>query len=141
MIRLEEICDEVDVHVYPQSLRATAANYWVIMGMIPSDLQILFGWKYPLTALFYVRKSDRRLRVQMQRLLGREVDQPYNINYEPKTFSEIRRSSDLEPVGKLTPQGDRSIPGTNPDPETDPLEEFAQKRFNHRTFDKLQFAS
>jgi hypothetical protein len=135
LLRLEELCNEVDVNIYPQALRATAVNYWVLQGLQPADLKIMFGWKYLSTGVYYIQKSDLRLRVSMQRALGQEPDHPYQIYDHPPTFSEVRpdSESDLIKVEQLTP--DRYIQPSDSDADADPLEAHAQTALENTTLD------
>jgi hypothetical protein len=133
LLRLEELCDDVDVNLYPQALRATAVNYWAIQGLRPDKLQIKFGWKYLSTAVYYIHKSDRALRVAKQRALGREPNTPYRIQEEPPTLSEVRpnNSSNLIEVEQLTPNRYKNSSESETGANT--LEEYAQTRMENMT--------
>lgn len=126
LIRLEELCDEVDVNLYPQALRATAVNYWVMLGMRPDLIQWMFGWKYLSTARYYIQKSDIRLRIEMQKCLGMEPEHPYDLKTNPPTLLDLRDRHDLHTVENITPQG-YSDPDPEPSTGPDPLEKHAQE--------------
>lgn len=138
LTRLEEICDKVDVNLYPQAGRATCTNYWAMWGLNAKHLRWLMGWKYISTAQYYLRKSDVVLRWKMEEALGLEPTVPYEIYREPPTFTEMRKAipvteriSDLQ----LTPESQTQAP---PEPdEEDPLEEIAQEEMEDSTFDRF----
>ncbi|OYR80392.1 hypothetical protein DJ71_14955 [Halorubrum sp. E3] len=126
LARLEELCDDVDVNLYPQALRATAANYWTLWGLDAKYLRWFFGWKYISTAQFYIRKSDVTLRWKMEQALGRSPTIPYEIYNEPPTFLDLRPDNpdELIDVDTLTPES-ASPPATSTMGD-DPLEEHAR---------------
>jgi hypothetical protein len=131
LARLEELCDAVDVNLYPQTLRATAVNYWSMWGLGASSLRQLFGWKYISTAQFYQRKSDVLLRWHMQRALGRRPSTPYTISTEPPTFFDVRPEDDDEliDVDHLTPESQQSPAAAGSG--DDVLEEHAQEELQN----------
>lgn len=138
LIRLEEICDKVDVNLYPQAGRATCTNYWAMWGLDAKHLRWLMGWKYISTAQYYLRKSDVALRWEMEKALGLQPTVPYEIYREPPTFTEMRKTipvteriSDLQ----LTPESQTQAP---PEPdEEDPLEEIAQDKIEDTTIERF----
>ncbi|SDF97130.1 hypothetical protein [Halorientalis regularis] len=132
LLRLEEVCDAVDVNLYPQSLRATAVNNLILRGMNPVMITNFIGWKYLSTAIYYVTKSDHRLRMALQEAYNRDVTIPYHLPDEPRTFSEIRANNDLWELDQLTPERYRAS-DDDIDGNEDPLETHAQKSIENTT--------
>lgn len=129
LTRLAELTEGIDAdRMMPQSLRASAANYWLILeGFDTHGLQMLMGWKYLSTAEYYVSSSFEKLWYIMSRGLGIETDGPFNVEGEPETYSEIRNSTDhLIHVRRITPRS--NVARHKYDHLPNPLEAEAQSR-------------
>jgi hypothetical protein len=125
--RLAELTEEIDSdEMMPQSLRASAANYWITLeGFGPEILKTLMGWKYLSTAQYYVSSGFKELWYKMSRALGKPTNGPFDTDPEPSTYSEIRGSSELISVRKITPQG--GVARHKYEHLPNPLEEEAQE--------------
>jgi hypothetical protein len=125
---LAEISEEIDAErMMPQSLRASAANYWLALdGFDIEGLKILMGWKYLSTAQHYVTSSFHKLWHKMGLALDKESDTPYNIDLEPATYEEIRSDRDHIHVEGVTPEGEisRHIYEYEPDSLKKEVEEY-----------------
>jgi len=63
LTRLAEVTEGIDPdRMMPQSLRASAANYWIMLnGFDNHGLKMLIGWKYLSTAQYYVSSEFAQL--------------------------------------------------------------------------------
>lgn len=106
LTRLAELTEDIDPdRMMPQSLRASAANYWIMRSEFDTHgLKMLMGWKYLSTAEYYVSTGFDQLWHKMSRSLGIETDGPFNVESEPETYSEIRSSRGLIPISGATPE-------------------------------------
>lgn len=126
LTRLAEVAEGIDPdRMMPQSLRASAANYWIMHNSFDTHgLQMLMGWKYLNTAQYYVSSEFAQLWHKMSAALGKSTDGPYDVKPEPETYATIRETTDLIPLGRITPQGD--VARHEYDHLPDPLEAEAQ---------------
>lgn len=108
LTRLAELTEDIDPdRMMPQSLRASAANYWIMREKFDTHgLKMLMGWKYLSTAEYYVSSGFAQLWHKMSRALGMETDGPFNVKSDPESYSEIRNNRDLIHVHKITPQSE-----------------------------------
>ena len=124
---LAEVTNGVDPdQMMPQSLRASAANYWITLeGFDVEALKGLMGWKYLTTANYYVATDFSKLWHKMSRALGKESTTPYDIETELPKHEEIRSRSNLIHVETVTPESD--IVQHIYDYDVAPLEKEAQE--------------
>jgi hypothetical protein len=113
--------------VKPQSLRASAANYWIMLDKFDNHgLKMLMGWKYLSTAQYYVSSQFAQLWHKMSAALGKSTDGPFDVEAEPETYATIRENADLIALDRITPQGD--VARHKYDHLPDPLEVEARER-------------
>jgi len=127
LTRLAELTEDIDPNrMTPQSLRASAANYWIMLdGFDAHALKMLMGWKYLSTAQYYVSSGFDQLWHKMSQALGIETDGPFNVKSQPETYSEIRSNSDLIHLRKITPHSE--VNRHRYDQNPNPLEKEAQQ--------------
>lgn len=108
LTRLAEVTEGIDPdRMMPQSLRASAANYWIMRERFDTHgLKMLMGWKYLSTARYYVNSEFAQLWHKMSSALGISTDGPYDVDPQPETYATIRESTDLIALDEITPQGD-----------------------------------
>lgn len=128
LTRVAELTEDIDPdRMMPQSLRASAANYWIMLDRFDTEaLQMLMGWKYLSTAKYYVTSEFQKLWYKMSAGLGKSTSGPYDVDPEPETYSKIRKDADLIAVDKITPQGE--VARHEYDHLPNPLEAEAQDR-------------
>lgn len=128
LTRLAEVTEGIDPdRMMPQSLRASAANYWIMLERFDvHGLKMLMGWKYLSTAQHYVNSEFAQLWHKMSAGLGLSTDGPYDIDPEPETYATIREDADLIALDRITPQGD--VARHKYDHLPNPLEAEAQER-------------
>jgi hypothetical protein len=133
LTRVAELTEGIDPdRMMPQSLRASAANYWIMLDKFDIEaLQMLMGWKYLTTAQYYVTSEFAKLWYKMSAGLGKPTDGPFDIDPEPETYAEIREDVDLIAIDRITPEGD--VTRHEHDNLPNPLEAEAQER--QQTFD------
>jgi hypothetical protein len=132
LTRLAEVTEGVDPdRMMPQSLRASAANYWIMLeGFDNHGLKMLMGWKYLSTAQYYVSSEFAQLWHKMSTALGMPTDGPYDVDPQPETYATIREDADLIALDRITPEGD--VARHKYDHLPDPLE--AEARDRQQTF-------
>ncbi|MFY4815067.1 hypothetical protein ACOJIV_20580 [Haloarcula sp. AONF1] len=128
LTRLAEVTEGIDPdRMMPQSLRASAANYWIMLDKFDNHgLKMLMGWKYLSTAQYYVSSEFAQLWHKMSAALGKSTDGPYDVDAEPETYATIRENADLIALDRITPQGD--VARHKYDHLPDPLEAEARER-------------
>lgn len=77
--RVRRLGEQIDIKVYPHSLRSRAASKFSNDGMSLGALQNIMGWKNTEMAEHYIRSSGRMARKELGKLY--EKEQKHSNNY------------------------------------------------------------
>lgn len=114
---------------YPHALRATAATHLAWSDVLPTALDVQFGWANPQTRRAYIDQTGYLAHNEIDKALGRDPQTPTMIRPDPPTFAELRETNDAVEPDSWTPSTSVESHPRGRDPEEQlELENFGQDR-------------